>query len=108
MLGEEPYKARWATEERKTVNLVVAAPTVRGQAAFGALVGWQRDWLALGVDIEPDRPLDTDAADVILRPEERGALDAAGGLRHGRLLSSCQGAALLEVWIGIVGHWLFS
>ena len=42
MLGEESYKARWATDERKTVNLVVAAPTVRGQAAFAALVGWQR------------------------------------------------------------------
>jgi CelD/BcsL family acetyltransferase involved in cellulose biosynthesis len=42
MLGDEPYKARWATEERETVNLVVAAPTLRGQAAFAALVGTQR------------------------------------------------------------------
>jgi CelD/BcsL family acetyltransferase involved in cellulose biosynthesis len=42
MLGEEPYKASWANEQRQTVNLVVAAPTVRGQAAFAGLVGWQR------------------------------------------------------------------
>lgn len=42
MLGDEPYKARWATEERETVNLVVGAPTLRGQAAFGALVGTQQ------------------------------------------------------------------
>jgi CelD/BcsL family acetyltransferase involved in cellulose biosynthesis len=42
MLGDEPYKARWATEERQTVNLVVSAPTLRGQAAFAALVGTQR------------------------------------------------------------------
>jgi CelD/BcsL family acetyltransferase involved in cellulose biosynthesis len=41
MLGDEPYKARWATEERETVNLVVGAPTLRGQAAFAALVGTQ-------------------------------------------------------------------
>jgi CelD/BcsL family acetyltransferase involved in cellulose biosynthesis len=42
MLGDEPYKARWATEERETVNLVVGAPTLRGQAAFAALVGSQQ------------------------------------------------------------------
>jgi CelD/BcsL family acetyltransferase involved in cellulose biosynthesis len=42
MLGDEPYKARWATEERQTVNLVVGAPTLRGQAAFAALVGTQQ------------------------------------------------------------------
>lgn len=42
MLGDEPYKARWATEERQTVNLVVGAPTLRGQAAVAALVGTQR------------------------------------------------------------------
>jgi CelD/BcsL family acetyltransferase involved in cellulose biosynthesis len=42
MLGDEPYKARWATEERKTVNLVVGAPTLRGQAAYAALVGTQQ------------------------------------------------------------------
>jgi CelD/BcsL family acetyltransferase involved in cellulose biosynthesis len=42
MLGDEPYKARWATEERQTVNLVVGAPTLRGQAAFAALVGAQQ------------------------------------------------------------------
>ena len=42
MLGDEPYKARWATEDRETVNLVVGAPTLRGQAAFAALVGAQQ------------------------------------------------------------------
>jgi CelD/BcsL family acetyltransferase involved in cellulose biosynthesis len=42
MLGEEAYKASWATDQRTTVNLVVAAPTMRGQAAFAGLVGWQR------------------------------------------------------------------
>ena len=42
MLGDEPYKARWATEERETVNLVVGAPTLRGQAAFATLVGAQQ------------------------------------------------------------------
>jgi CelD/BcsL family acetyltransferase involved in cellulose biosynthesis len=42
MLGDEPYKGRWATDERETVNLVVGAPTLRGQAAFAALVGTQR------------------------------------------------------------------
>jgi hypothetical protein len=41
MLGDEPYKARWTTEERQTVNLVIGAPTLRGQAAFAALVGAQ-------------------------------------------------------------------
>jgi CelD/BcsL family acetyltransferase involved in cellulose biosynthesis len=42
MLGDEPYKTRWSNEERETVNLVVSAPTLRGQAAFAALVGTQR------------------------------------------------------------------
>jgi CelD/BcsL family acetyltransferase involved in cellulose biosynthesis len=42
MLGDESYKARWATEERQTVNIVVGAPTLRGQAAVAALVGTQR------------------------------------------------------------------
>jgi CelD/BcsL family acetyltransferase involved in cellulose biosynthesis len=42
MLGDEPYKARWANEERETVNLLVGAPTLRGQAAFTALVGAQQ------------------------------------------------------------------
>lgn len=42
MLGDEPYKSRWATAERQTVNLVLASPTVRGQATFTALVGWQQ------------------------------------------------------------------
>ena len=66
-------------------------PAVVGSLAHdveraAALVGWQRDWLALGVDVEPDRPLDADAAGVVLLPDERAALEAAGGLRHGRLL----------------------
>ena len=42
MLGDEPYKARWATDERHTVNVVIGAPTLRGQAAFAALVGAQQ------------------------------------------------------------------
>ena len=42
MLGEEPYKARWATEERQTVNLVVGSLGARGRAAFAALTAWQR------------------------------------------------------------------
>ncbi|MCC7369816.1 MAG: GNAT family N-acetyltransferase [Chloroflexi bacterium] len=42
MLGDEPYKARWATGERQTLNLVIGAPTLRGQAAFAALVGAQK------------------------------------------------------------------
>ena len=42
MLGDEPYKARWANEERETVNLVVGAPTLRGQAAYAMLVGGQK------------------------------------------------------------------
>ena len=42
MLGEEPYKARWATEERRTVNLVIGGRGVRGRAAFASLTAWQR------------------------------------------------------------------
>ncbi|MGE3272014.1 MAG: GNAT family N-acetyltransferase [Chloroflexota bacterium] len=42
MLGDEPYKARWATDERQTVNLVIGAPTLRGQAAYAALAGTQK------------------------------------------------------------------
>jgi len=42
MIGEEEYKTRWATDARHTANLVLASPTVTGQAAFAALVGWQR------------------------------------------------------------------
>lgn len=42
MLGDETYKARWATEDRETINVMVGAPTLRGQAAFAALVGGQR------------------------------------------------------------------
>ena len=67
------------------------SPAVVGSLAHDveravALVGWQRDWLALGVDVEPDQPLDADAAGIVLLPEERVALDTSGGLRHGRLL----------------------
>jgi len=42
MLGEEPYKARWATEERRTVNLAIGGSGARGRAAFLALTAWQR------------------------------------------------------------------
>jgi CelD/BcsL family acetyltransferase involved in cellulose biosynthesis len=41
MLGDEQYKASWATEDRATVNLLVGAPTLRGQAAFATLRGTQ-------------------------------------------------------------------
>jgi CelD/BcsL family acetyltransferase involved in cellulose biosynthesis len=41
MLGDEPYKSRWATGERQTVNVLLASPTMRGQAAYAALAGWQ-------------------------------------------------------------------
>jgi CelD/BcsL family acetyltransferase involved in cellulose biosynthesis len=40
MLGDEPYKAQWATEERHTVRLVIANRGVRGRAAFEALISW--------------------------------------------------------------------
>ena len=33
---------QWATDDRETVNLLVGAPTVRGQAAFAALIGAQQ------------------------------------------------------------------
>jgi CelD/BcsL family acetyltransferase involved in cellulose biosynthesis len=42
MLGDEPYKAQWATEERHTVRLVLGAPGSRGRAAAGALIAWHR------------------------------------------------------------------
>ena len=42
MLGEEPYKARWATEERRTVNLIIGGRGVRGRAAFTSLAVWQQ------------------------------------------------------------------
>jgi CelD/BcsL family acetyltransferase involved in cellulose biosynthesis len=42
MLGEEPYKASWATGERRTVNVVLGSQTLRGQVAFAGLVGWQQ------------------------------------------------------------------
>jgi CelD/BcsL family acetyltransferase involved in cellulose biosynthesis len=42
MLGDEPYKAQWATEERHTVRLVIANRGVRGRAAFEALVARHR------------------------------------------------------------------
>jgi CelD/BcsL family acetyltransferase involved in cellulose biosynthesis len=41
MLGDEQYKANWATEDRASVNLLVGAPTLRGQAAFATLIGTQ-------------------------------------------------------------------
>lgn len=52
-----------------------------------ALVGWQREWLALGVDVEPDLGLSEDAADIVLSDLERAAVGAPGEpLRHGRLV----------------------
>ena len=41
MLGDEPYKAQWATEQRHTLRLVLGVPGSRGWAA-GALVAWHR------------------------------------------------------------------
>ncbi|MDP3857463.1 MAG: 4'-phosphopantetheinyl transferase superfamily protein [Stagnimonas sp.] len=52
-----------------------------------ALVGWRRDWLTLGVDVEPDQPLHEDAAEIVLSDLERAAVAAPGEpLRHGRLV----------------------
>lgn len=52
-----------------------------------ALVGWQRDWLALGVDVESDRALEEDAAEIVLSDIERAAVAAPGEpLRYGRLV----------------------
>jgi CelD/BcsL family acetyltransferase involved in cellulose biosynthesis len=42
MLGEEPYKAQWATEERRTMQLVIGNRGARGCAAFATVVSWQR------------------------------------------------------------------
>jgi CelD/BcsL family acetyltransferase involved in cellulose biosynthesis len=42
MLGDEPYKAQWATGRRTTSRLVVAAPGVRGRAALLAFDGYLR------------------------------------------------------------------
>jgi CelD/BcsL family acetyltransferase involved in cellulose biosynthesis len=42
MLGDEPYKADWATEERRTVRLVIGNRGARGRAAFATVVSWQR------------------------------------------------------------------
>lgn len=52
-----------------------------------ALVGWKRDWLSLGVDVEPDQAIHEDAAEIVLSDIERAAVAAPGEpLRHGRLV----------------------
>ena len=40
MLGDEPYKAQWATGRRTTCRLVLAAPGARGRAALGLFRGF--------------------------------------------------------------------
>ena len=40
MLGDEPYKAQWATGHRTTCRLVLAAPGARGRAALGLFRGF--------------------------------------------------------------------
>ncbi|HYU17086.1 MAG TPA: GNAT family N-acetyltransferase [Chloroflexota bacterium] len=42
MLGDEPYKAQWATRSRQTVRLVVGNHGSRGRAAFQLVVGTHR------------------------------------------------------------------
>jgi CelD/BcsL family acetyltransferase involved in cellulose biosynthesis len=46
MLGDEPYKAQWASGSRSTSRLVIGAPTVAGRLALagfrGYLVGRER------------------------------------------------------------------
>ena len=104
MLGDEPYKARWATEERQTVNLVVSSPTLRGQAAFAALVGTQqarrrarsspmlqrarRHWLGQGEVADQARLGVTYLApDPPLTPGDLARMAGAPG--PGELLSGC-------------------
>lgn len=51
-----------------------------------AVVARQQDWLALGVDVEPDLPLDADAASVVLTATEQAHVGLADPeRRHGRL-----------------------
>lgn len=44
-----------------------------------AIVAWQRDWQALGIDIEPDAPLPKDVAGYALSAAEREAFAALPG-----------------------------
>ncbi|MFN8522560.1 MAG: GNAT family N-acetyltransferase [Chloroflexota bacterium] len=46
MLGDEPYKAQWATEECRTARLVIGNVGARGAAALESIVAWHgaRQW----------------------------------------------------------------
>ncbi len=48
-----------------------------------AVVGAASRWAALGVDVEPDAPLPLDAGELVLRPEDHQALQAAFGHEAG-------------------------
>ncbi|MBA2447604.1 MAG: GNAT family N-acetyltransferase [Chloroflexi bacterium] len=41
MLGDESYKAQWATEERRTVRLVIGNHGPRGLVGWASIVAWQ-------------------------------------------------------------------
>ena len=41
MLGDESYKAQWATEQRRTVRLVIGNRGPRGLAGWASIVAWQ-------------------------------------------------------------------
>ena len=42
MLGDEPYKAQWANEHRRTVRVIIGNRGLSGRAAFGLLVAGHR------------------------------------------------------------------
>jgi 4'-phosphopantetheinyl transferase EntD len=69
-------------------------------AAAAAAVAWQHDALSLGVDIEPDAPLDEDLAARICRPEEIEREHGArgGSANFARLLFSTKEAAYKALW----------
>ncbi len=73
----------------------------------GAAVAKRSDRLAIGIDAEPNEPLEAGVVDRIARPEERDRLDGETGssISVERLLF-CAKEAIYKVWFPVAGCWL--
>ena len=98
-LGTEPVAIPVGDHRRPAWPAGVVGSITHCAGLVAAVVGWSRDWWALGIDAEPAVPLDDDVRDVVTTPVERAALTAP---LDGTAVF-CAKEAFYKCWSGLDG-----
>jgi 4'-phosphopantetheinyl transferase EntD len=99
-LGIQPVEIPVGTRREPIWPAGVAGSISHAGPVAAAVVAWQRDALSLGLDLEPDLPLDADLVTRICRPSEieRELATCNQSGQVARLLFSAKEAAYKALW----------